>query len=323
MKTALICGVTGQDGAYLARLLLQKDYVVYGTSRDVAGSSRRNLRLLDIDEHIQYLTLDVTDYKSVLTALQKSNPDEIYNLTGQSSVSVSYELPFETIRSFTLGVLNLMEGVRFLDLTPKLFNASSGECFGETNLEPAHESTAFSPKSPYSVAKASAYWSVANYRSAYNLYACSGILFSHESPLRNDNFVSKKIISTACAIKQGKTDKLILGNLDIERDWGWAPEFVEAMWLMLQPDSARDYVLCTGKTYSLREFVELSFKAVGLNYEDHLEVSPAFFRPNDIARSAGSPLKVAEELGWRAQIHLPEVINMMVEAEFSGLYRPI
>ena len=320
MKIALICGVTGQDGAYLASLLLQKGYSVFGTSRDVAGSSRRNLRLLGIDEKIQYLTLDITDYKSVLTALQKSNPDEIYNLSGQSSVSISYELPFETIRSFTIGVLNLMEGIRFLGLHSRLFNASSGECFGETGEQFAHENTAFRPKSPYAVAKASAYWSVSNYRSAYGLPACSGILFSHESPLRNDNFVSRKIISAACKIKAGEMDKLVLGNIDIHRDWGWAPEYVEAIWLMLQQTDVNDYVLCTGQAYSLRDFVSLSFDAVGLDYRDYLEVSASFLRPNDITHSVGSPKKATAELGWTATNHLPDIVSMMVDAELSGRY---
>ena len=318
---ALICGVTGQDGAYLAKLLLHKGYKVFGTSRDVAGSSRRNLRLLGIDEEIQYLTLDVTDYKSVLTALQSSQPEEIYNLSGQSSVSISYELPFETIRSFTLGVLNIMEGMRFLGLNSRLFNASSGECFGETGAGMATENTAFSPKSPYAVAKASAHWSVQNYRDAYGLHACSGILFSHESPLRNRNFVSRKIISVACGIKRGEVNKLTLGNIDICRDWGWAPEFVEAIWLMLQQEHVADYVLCTGAAYTLRDFVRLSFEAVGLEYSDYLEISKQFLRPNDIMHSVGSPEKAKAELGWRAEFSLPQIVEMMVEAEFSGQYQ--
>ena len=318
---ALICGVTGQDGAYLARLLLQKGYTVYGTSRDVAGSSRRNLRLLGIDEDIRYLTLDVTDYRSVLTALESSKPQEIYNLSGQSSVGVSYELPFETIRSFTLGVLNIMEGMRFLGLHSRLFNASSGECFGETGNNAADENTAFSPKSPYAVAKASAYWSVQNYRHSYGLDVCSGILFSHESPLRNNNFVSRKIIAAACGIQRGEMDTLTLGNIDIRRDWGWAPEFVEAIWLMLQQEQLEDYVLCTGVAYTLRDFVRLSFEAVGLDYADHLGVSEQFLRPNDITDSTGSPVKAAAGLGWKAKFSLPQIVEMLIEAELSGKYR--
>jgi len=318
MKKALILGVTGQDGAYLAKLLLSKGYTVYGTSRDVAGKQRLNSKLLNIDKEIEYLTCDITDYKSILTTLQSSQPDEIYNLAGQSSVGISYELPFETIRSFTLGVLNVMEGMRFLNLNARLFNASSGECFGETGDALATEQTAFAPKSPYAVAKASAYWSVINYRQAYQVYACSGILFSHESILRNPNFVSKKIISTACKIANGDQDKkLILGNLNIKRDWGWAPEYVEAMWLMLQQDKPEDLILSTGHSYTLEDFVRLSFEAVDLNYKDHLEVSNQFVRPNDISCSTGSPALAKKKLGWEAKSRLPEITQMMVDAELK------
>jgi len=314
---ALILGVTGQDGAYLAQLLLEKGYTVYGTSRDVAGKQRTNPKLLGIDEKINYLTCDITDYKSILTTLQSSQPDEIYNLAGQSSVGISYELPFETIRSFTLGVLNIMEGMRFLNLDARLFNASSGECFGETGDQLANEKTAFAPKSPYAVAKASAYWSVINYRQSYNIYACSGILFSHESVIRNPNFVSKKIATAACQIAAGERDKLVLGNLNIKRDWGWAPEYVEAIWLMLQQDTPQDFILATGKPYTLEDFVRLSFEAVNLDYKDYLEVSNQFVRPNDISCSAGSPELAKSALGWQAKSRLPEITKMMVGAELN------
>jgi len=275
---ALIFGVTGQDGAYLAKFLLQKGYQVYGTSRDALGGLRQNPKTLGIDDDIHYLTVDITDYKSVLTALKQSAPTEVYNLAGQSSVGISYELPFETIRSFTLGVLNIMEGIRFLGLETRLFNASSGECFGETNDTPATEKTGFAPKSPYAVAKSSAFWSVINYRQAYQVHACSGILFSHESVLRNPNFVSKKIVSAACRISKGQEDSLTLGNLQIKRDWGWAPEFVEAMWLMLQQDSAKDFVIATGAAYTLEDFVRLSFEQLNLDYRKYLQESDQFVR---------------------------------------------
>lgn len=312
---ALILGVTGQDGAYLAQLLLSKGYTVYGTSRDVAGKPRSNPKKLNIDDKIQYLTCDITDYKSILTTLQATQPDEIYNLAGQSSVGISYELPFETIRSFTLGVLNIMEGMRFLSLNSRLFNASSGECYGETGSTLATEQTAFAPKSPYAVAKASAYWSVINYRQAYSLYACSGVLFSHESVLRNPNFVSKKIVSAACDIAAGKREKLVLGNLNIKRDWGWAPEYVEAMWLMLQQETPQDMILSTGHIYTLEDFVKLSFDAVNLDYKDYLEVSNKYVRPNDISCSAGSPALAQQYLGWQAQLTLPDITKLMVENE--------
>lgn len=314
---ALILGVTGQDGAYLAQLLIGKGYTVYGTSRDVAGKQRSNPKLLGIDEQINYLTCDITDYKSVLTTLQSAQPDEIYNLAGQSSVGISYELPFETIRSFTLGVLNIMEGMRFLTLNARLFNASSGECFGETRGELANEKTAFAPRSPYAVAKASAYWSVINYRQSYDLYACSGILFSHESVLRNPNFVSKKIVSAVCQIAAGEQEKLVLGNLNIERDWGWAPEYVDAMWMMLQQDIPQDLILATGHAYTLEDFVRLSFEAVDLDYNDYLEVSDKFVRPNDISCSAGSPQLAKSVLGWEAKSRLPDITQMMVDAEHN------
>ena len=312
---ALILGGTGQDGAYLSQFLLRKGYKVYGTSRDVAGKRRSNAKVLGIDDQIEYLNCDITDYKSVLTVLQSTQPDEIYNLAGQSSVGISYELPFETIRSFTLGVLNVMEGMRFLNLKSRLFNASSGECYGETGAEPATEKTAFAPKSPYAVAKASAYWSVINYRQAYNVYACSGVLFSHESALRNCNFVSKKIVAAACEIAEGKRDKLTLGNLNIKRDWGWAPDYVEAMWLMLQQETPIDMILATGQTNTLEDFVRLSFQAVDLDYKDYLEVSNEFVRPNDISCSVGSPALAEKILNWKATSFLPEITKMMIDAE--------
>lgn len=317
---ALILGVTGQDGAYLAKYLLDKGYAVYGTSRDTAGKTRRNCKALGIDTDIHYLNCDITDYKSVLTVLQASQPDEIYNLAGQSSVGISYELPFETIRSFTLGVLNVMEGMRFLGLASRLFNASSGECFGETGDTPATEESSFAPKSPYAVAKASAYWSVKNYRQAYDLYACSGILFSHESVLRNPNFVSKKIVRAACQIASDTSQKLTLGNLDIKRDWGWAPEYVEAMWRMLQGQNPKDFIISTGQAYTLEDFVRLAFEVVNLDYRDHLNISEAFFRPNDISCSVGSPAKAEAELKWSASSSLPQIVAMMVESELASEY---
>lgn len=315
---ALIFGVTGQDGAYLARFLLAKGYTVFGTSRDSVGSIRTNPHALGIDQDIHYLTVDITDYKSVLTALSIAQPDEIYNLAGQSSVGISYELPFETIRSFTLGVLNVMEGMRFLNLDSRLFNASSGECFGETGDGHTTEKTGFAPKSPYAVAKASAYWSVINYRQAYGLHACSGILFSHESILRNPNFVSKKIVAAACRIANGQQSSLTLGNLDIRRDWGWAEEFVEAMWMMLQQDRAADYIIATGKAYTLEDFVRLTFEVVGLDYKDYLQVSDQFVRPNDVRCSTGSPALIEKDLGWKAASSLPEVVARMVESELAS-----
>jgi GDPmannose 4,6-dehydratase len=236
MKTALICGISGQDGAYLAQLLLSKGYNVCGTSRDAQVSSFSNLVKLGIRDRVKLESVALNDFRSVLQVLTKIQPDEVYNLAGQTSVSLSFEQPVETLESIATGTLNLLESMRFFNKPIKFYNAGSSECFGDTNGEAATESTPFRPRSPYAVAKAAAFWEVANYREAYNLFACSGILFNHESPLRPERFVTQKIVSTACRIAAGSSEKLLLGNIEIERDWGWAPEYVEAMYLMLQQD---------------------------------------------------------------------------------------
>lgn len=238
-KTALICGVGGQDGAYLASFLLKKGYKIWGTSRDAQGGSLSNLNKLDIRSHIRLLSMVPEDFRSVFVALKTSQPDEVYYLAGQTSVGLSFEQPAETIQSIALGTLNMLEACRLLDKKVRLYNAGSSECFGDTCGVPATESTPFHPRSPYAVAKASAFWLVDNYREAYDLFACTGILFNHESPLRPERFVTQKIISTAKRIANGSNEKLQLGRMDIARDWGWAPEYVEAMWLMLQEEKAR------------------------------------------------------------------------------------
>ncbi len=234
MKTALICGISGQDGSFLARFLLEKGYKVWGTSRDAQGSNFPNLIRLGVKERINYLSLVPEDFRSVLVCLRKSNPDEVYYLAGQSSVGLSFEQPAETIQSIALGMLNVLEACKMMDKEIRIYHAGSSECFGDTFGKPASESTPFHPVSPYAVAKASAFWLVDNYRNAYNLFACTGILFNHESHLRPIRFVTQKIISSAKRIAAGSDEKLTLGRLDISRDWGWAPEYVEAMWLMLQ-----------------------------------------------------------------------------------------
>ena len=314
-RRALICGVSGQDGAYLAQLLLSRGYEVIGTSRDSQMSRFANLSRLGIRDRIQLESMAVTDFRSVLQAIRKSEPDEIYNLAGQSSVSLSFQQPVETLESIGLGTLNLLEAIRFVERPIRFYNAGSSECFGDTGGAAGNETTPFRPRSPYAVAKAAAFWEVANYREAYGLYACSGILYNHESPLRPERFVTRKVIASACRIANGKEETLRLGNLDIERDWGWAPEYVEAMWLMLQQSSADDFVIATGEVNSLASFVEMAFAQLGLDWHEHVEIDPAFLRPTDIARGVGDPSLAAQKLGWSARYRIADVIRMMIDGE--------
>jgi GDPmannose 4,6-dehydratase len=318
MKKALICGISGQDGTYLARLLLEKGYEVWGTSRDAELSSFRNLKGLGLFERVRRVSMSLNDFRSTLQVLRQVQPDEIYNLAGQSSVGLSFEQPVETLESISVGSLNLLEAVRFLDLPVRLYNAGSGECFGNTNGKAADEETPFRPRSPYAVAKAAAFWEVANYREAYGLYACSGILFNHESPLRPERFVTSKIVAAARRIAGGSGETLKLGNMEIERDWGWAPEYVDAMWRMLQQDEPDDYVIATGVTTSLRDFVTEVFDAVGLNADEHVVSDPALLRPSDIMTVHANPDKAKEKLGWEAKMKMRDVVREMVAAEGRG-----
>jgi GDPmannose 4,6-dehydratase len=315
MKTALICGVSGQDGAYLARLLLSKGYEVCGTSRDAQMSGFANLARVGVKDQVALESVSLTDFRSVLQVLTKVRPHEIYNLAGQSSVGLSFQQPVETLESITIGTLNLLEAIRFSGLETRLYNASSGECFGDTHGEPANELTPFRPRSPYAVAKAAAFWEVANYREAYEVFACSGILFNHESPLRPERFVTRKIVAAACRIASGAPERLTLGNTEIKRDWGWAPEYVEAMWAMLQQPVPHDFVIATGKSYSLAEFAETAFRCVGLDWRDHVSTDAAFFRPTDIAASCGNAGKALSVLGWTARHAMGDVIRLMVAGE--------
>lgn len=313
-KVALICGVSGQDGSYLAKLLLDKGYGVFGTSRDVQGSRFLNLDQLGIKDRIEYISMAPEDFRSVLVALRKSMPDEVYYLAGQSSVGLSFEQPAETIQSITLGILNMLEGCRMMDRRIKLYHAGSSECFGNVKGEPANELTPFFPMSPYAVAKSSAYWLVNNYRDAYDLFACTGILFNHESPLRPERFVTQKIIQSAKRIAKGSQEKLKLGRLDIARDWGWAPEYVDAMWRMLQQDNAQDFVIATGTTMTLEEFVSAAFKEAGLNWRDHVMQDPNLLRPTDLAIGRADPSKAALELHWRASTCGVDVVKKMYQS---------
>jgi GDPmannose 4,6-dehydratase len=315
MTTALICGVSGQDGTYLAKLLLEKGYRVVGTSRDAQMASFGNLRRLGIRDLVSVVSMALTDFRSVLHTLSKVRPDEVYNLAGQSSVGLSFEQPVETLESITVGTLNLLEAIRFAQLPVRLYNAGSSECFGETGGRAASEDTPFRPRSPYAVAKSAAYWEVANYREAYGLFACTGILFNHESPLRPERFVTRKIIAGACRIAAGSKEQLRLGNLDIRRDWGWAPEYVDAMWRMLQQETPGDFVIATGESHSLREFVDLAFRAFGLDWKDHVKVDPSLFRPSEIMFNLGDAGKAKARLGWSVSKTLPDVVRLMAEAE--------
>lgn len=317
MKRALICGVSGQDGAYLAKLLLDKGYDVYGTSRDAQISGLANLKQLGIRQSVNMLSMAPSDFRSVLHVLSKIDPHEVYNLSGQSSVGLSFEQPVETMESITIGTLNLLEAIRFLEKPIRFYNASSGECFGDTKGVPAEESTPFRPCSPYAVAKSAAFWEVANYREAYGLYACSGLLFNHESPLRPERFVTRKIVAAAARIANGSQEFLTLGNLNIKRDWGWAPEYVEAMWLMLQQDKAEDFVIATGHCYSLEDFVSESFRVFGLDWRKHVQIDQNLMRPLDLAIGVGNPKKAEIVLGWSAKFRLKEVVEMLAKAEID------
>ncbi len=312
-KIALVCGVSGQDGAYLAKLLLEKGYEVWGSSRDAQGSSFGNLVKLEIKEHINFISMIPEDFRSVFMAIKKSKADEVYYLAGQSSVGLSFEQPAETIQSISIGTLNILEACRMADREIKLYHAGSSECFGDTNGQAANESTVFHPRSPYAVAKTSAYWLVDNYREAYNLWACTGILFNHESPLRPNRFVTQKIISTAKQIKNGSKEKLVLGRLDIARDWGWAPEYVEAMWLMLQQNKPEDYVIATGETNTLDFFVQYTFEKLGLDYKEFVSQDQSFMRPTDLLIGKADPTKAKKLLNWEAKYKMKEVIDFMLE----------
>jgi len=317
-KTALITGIGGQDGAYLAQLLLTKGYAVFGTSRDAGASSFSSLVHLGIIEQIKLLSMAPHDFKSTLTVISKVQPDEIYHLAGQTSVGLSFEQPSETIESITIGTLNILEALRFLKLPAKFYHASSSECFGDTQALPADEQTPFNPVSPYAVAKASAYWLVRNYRDAHNMFAVNGILFNHESALRPERFVTQKVVRAAYRIAQGSTEKLTLGALCISRDWGWAPEYVEAMWLMLQIEQADDFVIATGQTNSLQDFVAQVFACFGLDWTQHVLHDDQLMRPNEIAWSQGNPQRAKQLLGWQATKNMNDVIKILCSSTTGG-----
>lgn len=313
---ALICGISGQDGGYLAKLLVDKGYEVIGTSRDADMSRFDNLRQLGLVGRVTTRSMSNTDFRSVIQVLDETEPTEIYNLAGQSSVGLSFMQPVETMESVALGTLNLLEAIRLRKRPIRFYNAASGECFGTTtDAHPAHEETPLRPRSPYGVAKAAAFWEVSGYRDAYDLFACSGLLFNHESPLRPARFVTRKVVAAACRIAAGSGERLTIGDLSVSRDWGWAPEYVDAMWRMLQSDRPRDYVIATGSSHTLEAFVAAAFAELGLDWRDHTDSDTSLFRASDIPTSAADPTRAREELGWSATVDFAEMIRRLVAAE--------
>ena len=314
-RRALICGISGQDGAYLAELLLGKGYEVCGSSRDAGAARFENLARLGLRERVQLFSMDLGDFRSVLQTLERAAPEEIYNLAGQTSVGLSFEQPVEAFESIAIGTLNLLEAIRFRRKEAKLYNACSSEVFGNCADAAANEDTPFRPRSPYATAKAAAHWAMENYREAYGLWACSGILFNHDSPLRPERFVTRKVVAAAARIARGSKERLRLGDLAVVRDWGWAPEYVEAMWKMLQRESPRDYVVATGRSCPLEDFVREAFAELGLDWKDHVERDPALVRPLDLRVSRGDARRAEAELGWRAQCAMPELARRLARAE--------
>lgn len=319
MKKALICGISGQDGSYLAQLLLRRGYEVWGTSRDAELSDFKNLRELRIFEDVNLLSMAANDFRSVMQVISRTEFQEVYHLAGQSSVGLSFEQPIETLESIASATLNLLEAIRYTALPTRFYNASSSECFGETGAQPADETTPFRPKSPYAIAKAAAHWTVANYRDAYGVWACSGILFNHESPLRPERYVTKKIASFVARTAKGSRNKLNLGDLTIIRDWGWAPEYVEAMWRMVQQDKPQDYLIATGESHSLEEFTRVAFEYIGKDWQDYVAHDESLRRPTDLLVSRGNPTKARTELGWTATVQLQNVVTHMINAELERI----
>jgi GDPmannose 4,6-dehydratase len=320
-KSALITGITGQDGAYLARLLLEKGYQVHGMHRRTSTDSLG--RLADIADQIQLHHGDLLDELSVLRLLEKTAATEVYNLAAQSFVPISWEEPVHTADVTALGVTRLLEAIRQVNPQVKMYQASSSEMFGKVQETPQTETTPFWPRSPYGVAKVYGYWITVNYRESYDMFACNGILFNHESPLRGKEFVTRKITDAVARIKLGVQTQLGLGNLDAYRDWGFAGDYVNAMWLMLQQETADDYVICTGEQHSVREFCDIAFASVGLKTEDHVVSDPRFFRPAEVNTLLGDSSKAQSKLGWQRKVDFQQLVTMMVEADLQRVEQEI
>ena len=317
MPTALITGITGQDGSYLAESLLDKGYDVIGMVR--RSSTVNYERIAHIQSAIQFVNGDLLDQISLIEAIKEHNPDEVYNLAAQSFVQTSFGQPVLTGETTALSVTRILDAIRNVDPSTRFYQASSSEMFGKVAEVPQNEGTPFYPRSPYGVAKVYGHWITVNYRESYNLHASSGILFNHESPRRGLEFVTRKISYGAASIKLGLETKLALGNLDSKRDWGFAGDYVEAMWLMLQEDSPDDYVICTGETHSVREFCQVAFEHLGLAYEDHVEVDEKFFRPAEVDLLVGDYSKASSKLQWAPKTTFEELVTMMVEADMALL----
>ncbi len=317
-KTALIIGVTGQDGAYLSRLLVGKGYTVHGTSRDAELARVDGLTALGIRDRVKMHSISPVDFRSVVQAIETVKPDEIYNLSGQSSVALSFTQPTETLESIALGTLNILEALRSVGGKIRFYNAGSSEIFGDTVEKAADENTAFRPRSPYGVAKAASVSLVANYRESYGLFACSGILFNHESPLRPERFVTRKITAAAVRIKGGSEERLRLGNLALRRDFGWAPDYVVAMRAMLNFDRPSDFVIASGAAHSLEQFVAAAFGELGLDWRAHVDFDPAFGRPSDIACSIGNAGRARQLLNWQPTAGFAEIVSRMLRGEREG-----
>lgn len=328
MKKALITGITGQDGSYLAELLLDKGYEVYGIIRRSSSFNTARIDHLYQDPHEHGVRLkliygDLNDSSSLNKIVQKVQPDEIYNLGAQSHVRVSFDIPEYTAEVTGLGTVRLLEAVREVGVKSKFYQASSSELFGKAKEIPQNEKTPFHPRSPYAAAKAYAYYITVNYREAYNIFACNGILFNHESPRRGETFVTRKITKAAARIKHGLQDKLYLGNLDAKRDWGYAKDYVEAMWLMLQQDEPDDYVIATGESHSVREFLEEAFGYVGMDWRDFVEIDPQYMRPVEVDSLLGDSNKARERLCWKRKVTFSELVRMMVDHDLKGVQKSL
>ncbi|HZX08892.1 GDP-mannose 4,6-dehydratase [Kribbella sp.] len=323
MKKAFITGITGQDGSYLAELLLSKGYEVHGLIRRASTFNTKRIDHLYEDPHAKDKRLflhygDLTDGSRLVTLLAAIQPAEVYHLAAQSHVRVSFDEPEYTGDTTGMGTTRLLEAIRMIGLDCRFYQASSSEMYGATP-PPQNEDTPFYPRSPYGAAKLYSYWMTRNYREAYDMFAVNGILFNHESPRRGETFVTRKITRAVAAIKQGKQDRLYLGNLQASRDWGYAPEYVEGMWRMLQHDTPADYVIATGTSYSVRDFVALAFEHVGLDWEKYVDHDQRYERPTEVDSLIGDPSKAALELGWKAQVHVPELVRIMVDADLAAL----
>ena len=336
MKRALITGITGQDGPYLAKLLLEKGYEVYGLHRRSSTANFWRLDYLQIRDKVKIINGDLEDLSSLERAIEKSEPDEVYNLASQSYVAASWKQPIYTAEVTGVGVLRMLEAIRQTDPKIKFYQASSSEMFGKVQEIPQKETTPFYPRSPYGVSKVFGYWITVNYRESFNIFACNGILFNHESPLRGTEFVTRKITQGVARIKKGLQDHIELGNLDSKRDWGFAGDYVRAMWLMLQQNKPDDYVIATGETHSVREFVELAFKEVEIDirWEGHgleekgidpntgkalVKINPEFFRPAEVDLLIGNSAKAHSKLGWGPQIGFKKLVSIMVQSDLNSL----